>query len=475
MKDNLESFFRKHLSDESPGEDNWNVPSDEVWKNVLPEIQKKKGIFIPWKYFYMLGSVILAAFIITLFMPAGRDNLPVSDKETVVSKTENTPQNRNKNAGNSSLTRSGIPEEKAQADFNDENVSSQKNPSFPAGPAKNKTSVAKVPERPGSVHVKNQAETYIEDFVATGPAGFVRVESAATIAFLTPRLSRLTIRDTVEIQEDERKILTEEPETPREPVELKGKFGAGLIFLPTLTSTYLTGEMVPGLIKTENMFLYSTNYGLELKYYISNRFALVTGVESSEIKSRAKSMVDFAYDNSTEKPMPGGLKQNTSAVPMPTPFGEIETEITYQFSASDTLPDGEPMQSEMETRQSVIYFSIPLGVEFNMLRHYRFNWLAEGGLRYSRAIKDATSFSSRILHLGNEMEVVEQQMVGHPSYTVNYLGFYLGTGVNYKLSGPFQIGASARYFGSITQINLQENMSTYVHGFNLKLGIIYFF
>ena len=45
MADNLESYFKKHLSDDTPAKDNWNVPSDDVWEKVLPEIQRKGSLF----------------------------------------------------------------------------------------------------------------------------------------------------------------------------------------------------------------------------------------------------------------------------------------------------------------------------------------------------------------------------------------------------------------------------------------------
>jgi hypothetical protein len=228
-------------------------------------------------------------------------------------------------------------------------------------------------------------------------------------------------------------------------------------------------------MKAGNMFLYSGNWGFELKYHISNRFAILTGVEKSEIKSWSKSLVDFAYDVSGEHEMETGEKENTSAVPMPTPFGEIDTEITYRFPGEQQIPDGEMMQSVLETHQEVRYFSIPLGVEFNIIRFSRFSWFAEAGLRYNQALKDATQFSSRIIHEGDEMQVVAEEMTSHPSFTENYLNFYIGTGLNYQFSKSFQINASARYFGNITHVNLQDNMSTYVQGFSLKIGIVYLF
>ena len=67
MADNLESYFKKHLSKASPGDDNWNVPSDDVWEKVLPEISKKKGLFIPWKYLYILAFIVMAGLAFLLW------------------------------------------------------------------------------------------------------------------------------------------------------------------------------------------------------------------------------------------------------------------------------------------------------------------------------------------------------------------------------------------------------------------------
>jgi hypothetical protein len=233
--------------------------------------------------------------------------------------------------------------------------------------------------------------------------------------------------------------------------------------------------MSSGFMETGNMYLYVSNWGFEARYYLSNKFTLVTGVEKSEIKSWSKSLIDFDYDISTEHLMGSGEKENTSPVPMPTPFGEIDTEITYRFPAEEDIPDGEPMNSVLETHQDVRYLSIPFGLEYSMLRFSHFNWFSEGGLAYNRALRDGTSFTSRILHEGHDMNVVSEIMTSHPTYTLNYLSFYIGTGVNYQFSKSIQINGSTRYFGSITKVNLQDNLSTYVHGFNFKIGIVYIF
>ncbi len=97
MADNLESYFKKHLSDDTPAKDNWNVPSEDVWNNVLPVIQKKRGLFIPWKYLYLIGALMVIGLLVILWPKNTLDN-PVENKFS--SATEKPDQaNQNSNAG----------------------------------------------------------------------------------------------------------------------------------------------------------------------------------------------------------------------------------------------------------------------------------------------------------------------------------------------------------------------------------------
>ena len=483
MADNLESYFKKNLSEETPAEDNWNVPSDAVWDNVLPEIQKRRGLFIPLRYFYLLGGLILAALLFFFLWP----DSPVESKpakQNLQAKLENvnlpTAVNSDQKVADEQKKDDPLASEKA------------KHPNQTVKKNEIAKSVFASPQgiSPAVKTNLNQSETtFYKDKNNPITPGKDDVDASLNsvfdkeingIAYLHPR----PVYGFVDVDKTDQpkptstiplSPIAETQEKKSEPFDNKGKIGLGAFFAPTMTSTCINGDLSTGEMKAGNMFLYSGNWGFELKYHISNRFAILTGVEKSEIKSWSKSLVDFAYDVSGEHEMETGEKENTSAVPMPTPFGEIDTEITYRFPGEQQIPDGEMMQSVLETHQEVRYFSIPLGVEFNIIRFSRFSWFAEAGLRYNRALKDATQFSSRIIHEGDEMQVVAEEMTSHPSFTENYLNFYIGTGLNYQFSKSFQINASARYFGNITHVNLQDNMSTYVQGFSLKIGIVYLF
>lgn len=522
MADNLESYFKKHLSDENPAEENWNVPSEEVWNNVLPEIKKKRGLFIPWKYLYIIGALLFVGLAIILWPVVFSED--VSEQELLSTPIPNTISNQ-ENPGASTKNQAGLPsittvdvnqgsslqkskssldesnqlsvgenkqgETISVAQYIDQNKQQLENEilkeNIPADKVYQNTSKYTIKSSgtiitPNTTADKEQQKLSDEKNLAMlyddNPTKLERDE--IYIAYLEQRktnnLSSVDelndnpgfTRQTVDIplEFDKKKL---------EPFDNKRKVGIGAFYAPTWNGTSLNGNPQTGEIQTSDMLLYSGNWGFDFKYFISNRFAVVTGVEKSEIKSWSKSLVDFSYDTSTEHSMPDGEKENTSAVPMQTPFGEIETEVTYRFAGDQQIPDGEVMNSELETHQEIRYLSIPLGVEFNILRFSRFSWFAEAGVRYNRALKDATQFSSRILHGGDDMAVVDEKMMSYPTYTENFMNFYIGTGMNYQFSSKFQINASGRYFGNITDVNLQGNMSTYVHGYSLKIGILYLF
>lgn len=480
MADNLESYFKKHLTKDTPGEDKWNVPSDDVWDKVLPEISKKKGLFIPWNYLYILIAILLAGLAFILW-PTANDTVPMDANETTSTTSQNTTQvpgnrpNTNSNATENTYLEIEDTQNPADAStgmINPDNTSykntTQKDESIANLSDDDDRHVSESINTATVAERMVGSDKYVPDIRAQSYISSIKAES---IYLSSPEIETRLLKKDLRMYSLPANLEKKKPE----PFNNKGKFGIGIFFKPTFTSTYLSGDMNTGFMETGNMYLYVSNWGFEARYYLSNRFTLVTGVEKSEIKSWSKSLVDFDYDTSTEHLMGNGEKENTSPVPMPTPFGKIDTEITYRFPAEEDIPDGEPMNSVLETHQEVRYLSIPFGLEYNMLRFSRINWFSEGGIAYNRALRDGTSFTSRILHEGHDMNVVGEIMTSHPSYTLNYLSFYIGTGVSYQFSKSIQINGSARYFGSITKVNLQDNLSTYVHGFNFKIGFVYIF
>lgn len=506
MADNLESFFKKHLSDETPGGDDWNVPSDSVWENALPEINKKSGVFIQWKYIYIIGILAMIGLAIGFFVWNSQpldttnydntldiitennknnniQNTVIAIDSTIIENDEHQKieqitlvnESRNINEKNSTSEQDALqydtPENNEQLNtFSEEDVQSIK-----LGATIVNNNVA------GLESEKNQLDDSEKEITEAN------IEEGVTI--ITQDIISMSMDDNT--TEDSIPLVSEGTITQQktdvefgdvEPLDLqkenfnnKGKISVGIFFAPTFTSTYLNGEKISGIVNTSPVYLYSSNFGFDVKYHLSNKLTLVSGVGNSEVKSWSKSAVDFGYDSSTEHIMETGEKENISPIPMPTPFGEVGTMVSYRFDGSENIPDGDMMLSEMETHQKILYLSIPIGVEYNIINNGRLSWFAEGGFHLNTSVLDGSEFTSRIIHYGNEMNVMTEEVTASPNYKEFYLSGYLGTGLGYRFSKSFQFNASARYFGNLTKVNLQDNMTTNVRGFTLKLGINYFF
>lgn len=502
MADNLENFFKKHLTDETSGEDNWNVPSDGVWENVLPEIQKESGFFVSWKNLMLIAAGLILAALLAIFLLWNRntnDNLTVEEIENPVQissnqndqkikttdkdnyakpldETNNIEENNSnkiiiKNTGESTNEKNKI-NNTIQNKTNSDNKAAYAEVIEPS--KKETTEQNKNSFKSQGTNFKEETDIFSDNIMNLSAYTINKMKKAGSDVSIDSLISFYA----QEISDEEMsRVLSATIGKIEDPIYFndKGKIGIGAFFTPTITSTYLKGDMIRGIENTSPMYLYSSNYGLELKYHFSNKLALVFGIGKSEIKSWSKSNVDFNYNTSSEEIMPSGDKSNTSDIPMPTPFGDVSTSITYHFPGSAFLPDGEVMQSVMETHQRIQYLSIPLGIEYKLMGKNRIKWIVEGGFRFNKSVIDGSEFSSRILHEGQDMEVVSEQQTGNPDFKDIYFNYYIGTGLNYRLRKNLQFNTSLRYLGNIDDVNLQNNMSTNVHEFNLKVSILYLF
>lgn len=524
MADNLESFFKKHLSDESSGEDDWNIPSDKVWENAIPEIQKKSGVFIPWKYIFIFGVIAIFGFASLLVLWNLQPSKDLINEEKFEINNENrntnivasfdTVNNEITNSINTYLSESFLHNNELSIDKSETALVVENNQNFQDNTDLKSRINSKKEKKEflekNEMFQQNIAENsnLLENSNSNNSSDIIGIENVSeknnnletetNTILLDSAESKVVSFSTQEIiqqpkenksdssysysnQTSETTKLGVDVSDLKEDIKLqnsfnkKGKIGFGLYFSPTITATSLKGDMISGIINTSPVFLYSSNYGLQVKYYLTNKLAIIAGVGKSEIKSWSKSSVNFNYNSNTEYLMPDGEKENSSQIPMPTPFGEVNTEVTFRFDGNEQIQNGELMQSQLETHQKILYLSIPLGVEYSIVNRNKINWFAEGGIRFNRSVQDGSEFTSRISHLNNEMKVMGENITGNPDFKDIYFNYYLGTGLGYQLSETFQITAAGRYFGNIDKVNLQDNMTTNMKAFDLKIGINYFF
>lgn len=533
MSDNLESFFKNRLNEEVE-EESWNMPSDRVWDKVAPEIQKESGIFLSWRKILVILSSITAIVLLTVtsFFIFNNYNDSVENK-LVTDKQENDIDNikadkseiTNSSGNSATIDSDSHVDSKSKTygelsnDLNSNylNKSDQSKSKDVTVKEKEKIdqeeSVAEI-QKVNEVGGDDSDNTNIDKSVAHEEFSVVPVSYSAgeesilqnnnKVDFYTE--SEKTEKETTEINKisevekplspgsnvqkveadqkvnqavigaaADKSMLSEVNNLEAKPVDLRGKIGLGFYYSPSYTATYVTGDMSNGLEKTPLVFLYSTDYGVDLKFNISNKLAIVTGLSKTEIKSWSKSSVTFNYDLSTQETMPDGEKSNTTDIPMPTPFGNVGTSVTYQFPGSANIPDGEAMESYMDTHQHVQYFSIPVGVEYRFVNKPKFCFTGVTGIRFNKSILDGSTFTSRVVHNGDDMDVVSEYQTYNPDYKKYYFNYYLGVGFNYNLGKSLSFYSSLRYMGNIDAVNNQNNLRTNMHEISPKIGLMYIF
>lgn len=510
MSDNLESYFRKHLKDEAPGSDEWNIPSAGVWDKVQPEINKRKGIFIPWKYFYIFGIGLILMISTFVLLP---DNNKVSQLSTDNNELQSEKLDPSKSNDIEKVTSDKIiPEnnynnsEKVSSNPSDESKAITNNGFFDSensenvtkpgaivilkeqGANKNKSTDAKSPNEgiqtgtPSSrtvvpVLAVNEITT---DKSETQYATFSKADDMQTSFIESDNLSDVYVYSNVieQFPDDQGNPAIKGFDylntQKANPIPFSpGKFGIGAYYAPTYTSTKVSGLELPGNDQMGNHYLFSNNWGFDLYYYLSFRFTIVSGVGSSEIRSWSKTTSQFNYDSSTEHDMGNNVSANSTAQTSPTPFGALSSEVIYSFPSDANIPDGELMESVSETFQNVRYLSIPIGLEYNLLNQEKNLLFLETGINYNLSMRDQTELIPQIIHEGDEMKIMDSKITQDPNYENNYWGFYVGTGYKFKLNKRIQLMGTIRYNRSISPLESIGSATTNVQGYQLKVGVVY--
>ena len=519
MSDNLESYFRKHLKEETPGPEQWNVPSDSVWDKVQPGISKRKGIFIPWRYFYIFGIGLVLMISTLVLWPENKEDLLVNKNDA---RTKSGLTEQIKTTGNVS----GVSNEKELNNSLDNNSGIESSSSTTSSKNINTdaTLIQRTAENKTDSKTSNdsqQAGSSTNESVSTAPLIVIEQEnqnySDASVIIVTDDGSgnntenlpgTLSTDDNystnANVDETNSRVEAENLESnvfvysssidyfpinqgfanlkgydylnaqKAKPIPFsQGKFGVGAYYTATYTSTEVTGLELPANDQMGSVWLFSSNWGFDFYYYLSYRFTLVSGVGSSEIRSWSKTTSQFNYDPSTEHDMGNNQTANGTEQTSPTPFGALSSEVVYSFPSDANIPDGELMESVSETFQNIRYLSIPLGVEYNLLNQEKSLWFLETGINYNLSMRDQTELLPQILHEGEEMNIMDSKITQDPDYENNYWGFYIGTGYKYPVSKRIQLSGTVRYNRSISPLKSIGSTTTKVQGYQLKVGVVY--
>ena len=94
--DRMDDFIKRRLADQTPSEDGWNVPSDDLWNNAKVHFPKKKKRRIPFWVLFLMGTMLLSG-IGSMGYFIGKNNADIEITPRVITNSNNTEKLNSEN------------------------------------------------------------------------------------------------------------------------------------------------------------------------------------------------------------------------------------------------------------------------------------------------------------------------------------------------------------------------------------------
>ncbi|MEO8150599.1 MAG: outer membrane beta-barrel protein [Bacteroidia bacterium] len=198
---------------------------------------------------------------------------------------------------------------------------------------------------------------------------------------------------------------------------------------------------------------YSYSAGITLKYDLSSKWGLITGV---------------TYATMTKSMTVGTMYANTNA----------GNEMHFEYATSNGMIEmphddahpspqqGDSINMNADCLQSVEFISVPLAVRYQ-LTNKKFVWYADAGLSANFIIAEKAK-----IKMDNSETVVVNNINGLKK--INY-GYLLGAGVQYNVDNDFGIFIEPVFRGSFTSITHGTAVNSYPYSLGLNLGFSFRF
>lgn len=518
MADKLEEYLKKHLQSENATKEAWNTPSNRVWKGVAPQIEAKKGFYVPWVFLYTGFALLVVGLFVGLLINSNNNsnskNLTSSKSTLKIDQNNNAKSPQKEAALKTSPTSSESPEtsagligkdlQKSPERF-DQKSTDQKNKTNSVDKApqedyvSSKNVTASVPlissqnnsspqkamgNEEGEksftpVSTKNADDLKNSEVVSEymhmtqfpkskENSGVFTADASGSVDFLARSESIKSFDDRVPPSD----LLYNRSNDGYLPVyPYYKKWALGIYYAPTLVAINMS-DKINGLFNSNNVYRFNQAFGIELYYRIKTRWTAVGGVSAFGVQSWTESNAAFSYDSSTESTS-GSMTTNTSSQTSPSPFGSISSEVEYAFPNDVIIPDGDPMVTVSDHIQKVQYIGISAGIQYTFLLRERLEFF--GGLNgtFNQPISDNTSFQPQVFHEGHPMDIMDDKVMQKPDYRTSFWGAGIESGIKYKWLKDFEWSATVLFQSSITPLYQQENARTSYRAFWFKMGVRY--
>ncbi|MEZ4948501.1 MAG: hypothetical protein R2784_03785 [Saprospiraceae bacterium] len=482
-QDNFGDFFRSKLNEDSPAENQWNVPPDFVFENAMGTIQREKDKK-KRRFLWLILPALLLLGLIGFSVYTIQSVNDLHEKVNTIEANQNQATNSQKQTESNILTNSStdnnsIISDTYQTSSNDKSNFLKSEDKIAQTPPVNNKSFSKKTQAPFiTTENKNAGSSKIESFdilpTQTNEENTEESTSALqknqieTPDFLPVRFGLLGI--------SEKELEGTSLSNPVEKTASKG----GPFFITFYANKNLATigmKRVPQTM-SQNLTRYDQNYGgygfgTQLSYQASKRWSF--GIQAGYNCFHNESMLQetMMYDTDKEQTDPQGLNTYSANFNIGTPMGDYEYDANFRLG-SNNIPDETPLIHKTSISQTLHSFNLGALVRYSLIKKSNWDWFLGTGLLVDKIFARENNMNTELYHNSSMMFKQEMNTTKMDNGADVFYSLMGETGVRYHLNQKTALILQAQYNTSLTSLREAQfsgDMGSYLHDFNVGVGV----
>lgn len=485
-KDNLEEFFQSHLGNYKAADNGWNVPPDNIWEEVQPQINTDPPgfIFKPFGKWLPLFFVISASIFFFIFQSALhqkeldqfsseleslKKELSYVSSQVNRSKTESIPSNRDLRAANTpvlSNQKVGGTDQSAPA-INQRSITPTKtevklleHPTtfLPVGPSAASIQVKELQTKSQSLVEPPLKLTTIPKI----PFPHLKSENKIDLEEFAPLISRiipeLKHQDTLAVANRAKKAKQLIKGHPSIKLSLGSMFvDRFLDTIPEGFENYVTHEY-KGL-----------SLGLNLELPLSRNLYVETGINYHHYAAESHHHRDFLYSE-TKRDIPGlGPNDFQLRKRFHSAIGHVGTTLVLTHGPSSPAPS-EKIDISFDSNTNVHYLGVPLALKYKLWMG-RLGLFLRSGLLTSIRVHDHFKLKYLVPH-HQDISFKYSERTSHIEDVARFhLQYLIGVGLDFHVSPYYALHIEPTFSRSLSPLTTIEGVQIGLQTISIRGGL----
>lgn len=487
--DDLDNFFRKYLNQSSSSEEEWSIPSDDVWERALPhfkEEKKKRGIAFWLAIGCGILGIVLATMGVVLFQMHHKIN-HLEEEQTII-KAQQADLSLNKNSTISEVSSNDLLEKTAIEKAFRKKINPKKTKTANAFNIKNsekdfsnstKNSASKLYQSQNLSLLDNSTMATEADLLTLLPPKNIELFDAEKQQELEPLVIQTGLKsiDFREVEAENALAFSKKLPKAAKYLSTKKSFANTLgfelmYFAPTLMNFSNDDAENPVLLGYNN-WTWSKGLSFNVVYQFNHRWSLTSGAARSNLNKQFLAYGIENYNELNNKSFKDGHIENQVILDMFSPIGNTNETITIQSDRRRLVPHNTPVILDGSIMHHLEMVRIPIGIRYNALKFNHLQLNTEIGIGYNMVTSNNYNVSYGIL--------LNDEIITRRDYTIELetpisndiwdATFTLG--LQQRIGNHWNWNWNVSYTQSLHKIanNVTEYEMNYWKGLKLQMGL----